>query len=93
MTTPRPQQPTRSVRLVITGRVQRVGFRRAAASQAQALRLTIRAENQADGSVEIIASGKPAAIDQLIDWAHRGPALASVASVSVTELPDPATEP
>jgi acylphosphatase len=46
------------------------------------------AENCADGSVLVLAAGAPASLGRLIEWLHRGPPMARVASVEV-ELIDP----
>ncbi|HJU11325.1 MAG TPA: acylphosphatase [Candidatus Binataceae bacterium] len=66
------------VRIVISGRVQGVFFRRMATEQAQRHDLTGWVRNLEDGSVEIVAEGHRRDLDLLLRWAHRGPAHARV---------------
>ena len=70
---------TRQIR--VTGRVQGVGFRDALC--AEALRLGVRGwvRNRADGSVEACLQGDDDAVERLITWSRRGPALAQVRAV------------
>ena len=70
-------------RCIVTGRVQGVWFRGSAQREARRLGVTGQARNLADGSVEVIACGEVAAVEQLIVWLHRGPELAQVAAVVV----------
>jgi acylphosphatase len=74
-------------RLVVSGRVQGVGFRYS--TQGEAARLGLRGwvRNTDDGKVEIVAEGPPTAVDALEAWCRRGPAGARVASVVATEVP------
>lgn len=76
----------RRVRLVITGMVQGVSYRASAAHEGRRLGLTGWVKNQADGSVLLEAQGTPDRIDQLVEWARRGPPAADVENVGVTEL-------
>jgi acylphosphatase len=74
-----------SYRFVVGGRVQGVGFRWSAASQAQRLGLQGWVRNCADGSVEGLASGEAAALEQLRSWLAHGPPGARVANVGWSE--------
>ena len=76
-------------RCVVVGRVQGVFFRASTQRQARRLGVTGVARNLPDGSVEVIACGPVAAVDELIGWLHRGPELARVAGVTVSGFDGP----
>ncbi len=83
-----PARVTRSAR--VRGRVQGVGYRESCVREARALGVTGWVRNRADGSVEAVLHGPVDAVDRLCDWLRRGPAMARVDEVSVSELPPPA---
>ncbi len=80
----------RSVRLKIYGRVQGVNFRYAARQRASALGLNGWVRNCPDGSVELLATGDPDAVNRLIKWSQHGPSGASVDRVDIEEEPSAA---
>ncbi len=65
----------------VYGRVQGVGFRHFVWQQAQRLGLTGWVRNRRDGSVEVVAEGPRAALDQLLAALHEGPPAAWVRRV------------
>jgi acylphosphatase len=69
------------LRMVVSGRVQGVFFRGAAAQQARALGIGGYARNLGDGTVEIVAEGARAALETMVAWAQRGPSAAHVEEV------------
>ncbi len=71
------------VHLTIKGRVQGVYFRAATVMQAQKLSVTGWVMNCPDGSVEALAEGGRAEIEELIAWCRRGPSGAQVTQVEV----------
>ncbi|MDK1286679.1 acylphosphatase [Pseudoalteromonas umbrosa] len=71
-----------SVKFIITGTVQGVGFRYHTKITAQALGLAGFAKNLPDRSVEVIVTGKPEKIAELECWLQKGPAMAKVSSVT-----------
>ena len=72
-----------SVRVLISGRVQGVGYRASTVQKARQLRLQGWVRNRADGSVEAIFEGERTAVERMIQWCHGGPAAASVDEVKV----------
>jgi acylphosphatase len=78
----------RTVRLIITGRVQGVGYRMWAERTASALGIRGWVRNRADGSVELLAIGEDDAVAQLIEACKRGPRHADVSGVSVSDASD-----
>jgi len=75
----------REIKLHITGRVQGIFFRSGTKKIADALGITGSVQNLSDGSVEVIAQGNDAQLDQLITYCHKGPILAKVDSVEKEE--------
>jgi len=72
-------------RLLITGRVQGVGFRFAFADEARELGLRGWVRNRRDGSVEAIIVGTEEEVEAMVAWARRGPPAARVGTVSVED--------
>jgi acylphosphatase len=75
----------RSVRVLIGGRVQGVGFRYWTERVAQELGLSGWVRNRRDGSVEALFAGSPDAVAEMLDRAHEGPSGALVTSVRIVE--------
>lgn len=70
-------------RLRITGRVQGVWYRGWTVNTARALGLDGWVRNRLDGSVEALAVGPEAAVEELIRRCHEGPPSARVERVEV----------
>ena len=68
-------------RLAISGRVQGVWYRAWTVENARALGLRGWVRNRADGSVEALVIGDPAAIEEMARRCHAGPPKARVAAV------------
>ncbi len=71
--------------LVISGRVQGVGFRFYAERKARELGLSGWVRNRRDGTVEAVIQGEPGAIEAMTSWARRGPPSAQVTDVRISE--------
>jgi acylphosphatase len=83
MTAPRGTDAV-TLRLVIRGRVQGVGFRYALADEARERNLHGWVRNRRDGSVEAIVAGPANEVDAIVAWSRRGPAAASVSGVEAS---------
>ena len=70
---------------LVTGRVQGVGYRYFAQRAARDLNLSGWVRNRSDGAVECRASGPREALEDFEARLRRGPMLAEVRSVEVTE--------
>ena len=75
--------PSKTLHLVIYGRVQGVCYRDSMRREAQRLEVSGWVKNRIDGAVEAVVHGKPADIDAIVRWAHRGPHLAHVERVEI----------
>jgi acylphosphatase len=75
------QKDRARLHLVISGRVQGVGFRFSAYDEAKDLALAGWVRNLASGDVEIVAEGKQENLQMLAAWAHLGPPSANVTQV------------
>ncbi len=71
----------KTVRALVVGRVQGVGFRQSCRHSARSLDLVGWVRNLSDGRVEVLAQGEPESVDRLIDWLWTGPPMAHVAGV------------
>lgn len=81
-------QPRSSIRGQVSGRVQGVGFRYFVLRQAQAEQLGGYVRNLADGRVDFLLQGEPAALARVIEQIRRGPAHARVDKVSLDDIED-----
>ncbi len=72
----------KSVHLLVTGRVQGVGFRWFVRQKARELRLAGWVMNRGDGSVEVAASGEADDLERLRKALRKGPPGASVTDVT-----------
>jgi acylphosphatase len=73
-----------TLRLLIRGRVQGVGFRYAFVDEARSRKLRGWVRNRRDGSVEAIVAGPAADVDAIVAWSRRGPSDAQVTAVETT---------
>jgi acylphosphatase len=74
-----------SRRLRISGRVQGVYFRESMRLRAKELKVTGWVRNRSDGTVEAMVQGEADTVEQMIEWARRGPESAQVSNVGIEE--------
>jgi acylphosphatase len=70
-------------RVMVTGRVQGVGFRYAVAERARTRRVGGFVRNLDSGKVEAVFEGESDAVDAMVDFCRRGPLGARVDDVDV----------
>ncbi len=80
------------IHLIISGRVQGVGFRFFCQSHAERLRLSGYARNREDGSVEVEAQGEYEALEEFSTLMQAGPRAAWVTNVARKDAPLNQTE-
>jgi acylphosphatase len=76
---------TRSVRVVISGRVQGVGYRAWTERRVSRLGLSGWVRNRSDGDVEAVFSGPAEAVDAMLAACREGPRGAAVRELEVTD--------
>jgi acylphosphatase len=74
------------MRIRVWGKVQGVGFRASARSEARNLGMQVTAENQPDGTVILEASGPAGQMALFLEWVQRGPRHARVDRVETTPI-------
>lgn len=79
----------KSVRVLISGRVQGVWFRAWTKENAEKLNLSGWVRNRSNGQVEAVFSGPEPAVDTMIAAAKKGPRLARVDDVEVADCAPP----
>lgn len=72
------------IQLVVTGRVQGVGFRWFLVRQALALGLGGEVRNRSDGAVVVEAEGRRESLERLLEAAREGPPASIVTAVDVS---------
>ena len=76
-------------RLIISGRVQGVGYRDWLVRRARELGLSGWVRNRADGTVEVLIAGDVPSVEELSRLCRRGPRLAEVSGIEedLAEVP------
>lgn len=74
-----------TISILVRGKVQGVFYRQSAREKALALGIGGTVQNNADGTVAIMATGTKAQLDALIAWCRQGPPRASVTDLTWKE--------
>jgi acylphosphatase len=69
--------------VLVSGRVQGVYYRSYAEEKARELSLTGWVRNRPDGKVEAVFEGEQEAVDEIVDWSHKGSPASRVEKVDV----------
>ena len=75
----------KTVRIIISGRVQGVYFRTFTQKQALKLGITGFVANISNGNVEVVACAKAEKLECFINYCHKGPLMAKVENVIVSD--------
>jgi len=75
----------RTVRVIVTGRVQGVGYRAWVEREAERRRLSGWVRNRRDGSVEALFAGDAVDVEAMIRACRSGPSIAMVQDVKATD--------
>ena len=70
-----------TLRVMVRGQVQGVGYRASAVRQAHLQRVTGWVRNNADGTVEAIVQGSSDQVDRMLEWMRHGPPAARVTDI------------
>jgi acylphosphatase len=81
----------RTVKVIISGRVQRVGYRIWTDRQAREIGLDGWVRNLPNGTVEALFSGSPEQVKNMIELCFKGPSLAKVVDL-IASPSSPPTE-
>ncbi|MES2337471.1 MAG: acylphosphatase [Pseudomonadota bacterium] len=79
-------------RVLVSGRVQQVGYRDFMVRQAHKLGITGWVRNLSDGRVEMLADGDTASIEAFLALSREGPRLAQVEDVAAFPVEDRAVK-
>ncbi|EKE05776.1 MAG: Acylphosphatase [uncultured bacterium] len=72
-----------TLKIIVRGKVQGVGFRYATKKRAEELNLKCEAKNLENGDVFINAVGKEENLQKLVDWCKKGNGLAVVENIRI----------
>lgn len=78
-------QNTRKVQILVSGRVQGVGYRRFVQKNAEILRLRGWTRNLRDGRVQVLVEGAESQLNEFCEKLKVGPAFAQVEDLKVSE--------
>ncbi len=78
----------KGLKIIVSGRVQGVGFRYFTVRKAQDYHILGSVKNMSDGSVEIIAYGDDENLPKFLSDIQKGPSFSFVTDCSVAEIPD-----
>ncbi len=79
----------KTFKIIVSGRVQGVGFRYYAESRANKYAVNGYVRNRPDDKVDIICQGEKEDLDQFIEEIKKGPAFSVVTNVDIEEIQNP----
>lgn len=79
----------KSLYVLISGRVQGVGYRYSTQKQAERYQIKGWVRNREDGKVEACFQGEGLALQKMLEWCQQGPPFAQVTALEVHEEENP----
>lgn len=76
----------RGCKIIVTGKVQGVGFRYFTFKEASRLGVTGHAKNLLNGDVEVLLYGDSEKIDVMLKWLRKGPKTSQVDGIAPSEI-------
>ena len=80
------KSPSICLHVIVSGRVQGVGYRVSTVYQAQKLGVSGWVHNLPDSRVEAVFEGEATAVDQMVQWCRVGPTAAVVEKIVVEQI-------
>ena len=80
------KSPSICLHVIVSGRVQGVGYRVSTVYQAQKLGVSGWVRNLPDSCVEAVFEGEATAVDQMVQWCRVGPTAAVVEKIVVEQI-------
>ncbi len=80
-------QDLQTLHIVVSGKVQDVGYRKFTKAKALELGISGTTQNLDNGNVEIFATGEKACLDRFLHSLHQGPNKAQVSDIAVYNIP------
>jgi len=71
------------VRIIVSGRVQGVGYRNNVFKQAKKIGVNGWVRNLGDGRVEAVFEGEKQEVERIINWAKKGPLFANISDFKI----------
>jgi acylphosphatase len=81
-----PHTPVETVSVLVTGKVQGVGYRFSAVRRAHMIGVGGWVRNNDDGSVQAVVQGTPDQVDQMLEWMRQGPPHARVVELATERI-------
>lgn len=78
--------PQSTYKILVSGKVQGVFYRKSAADKALSLNLHGYAKNLTTGQVELMAQGNEQQILKFIEWCKQGPDIAQVTNIQTEKI-------
>ena len=78
----------RTYKIIVSGRVQGVGYRWFAAENARFIGINGYVKNLSSGKVEVLARGNSEQLERFVMELRKGPSFSDITDIKMEELPD-----